>query len=62
MRLCLIAVALLLAIAPCDARDVERFCDNWRFTKEDPSNAEMVNFDDSDWQSIRLPHDWPTTR
>jgi beta-galactosidase len=31
----------------------------WRFTKgEQPAEAAAMNFDDSDWQPVRLPHDW----
>jgi len=30
----------------------------WKFTREDNSRASEVGFDDSNWQSVRVPHDW----
>ncbi|MCJ7717337.1 MAG: DUF4982 domain-containing protein, partial [Anaerolineales bacterium] len=34
------------------------FDENWRFTKGDPGGAEDLDFDDSDWRLLDLPHDW----
>jgi len=34
------------------------FNDNWRFAKGEQPDAAAVDFDDSDWQSVHLPHDW----
>ncbi|WP_251622871.1 beta-galactosidase GalB [Odoribacter lunatus] len=31
---------------------------NWKFTREDPSQAYSKNFDDSQWQNVTVPHDW----
>jgi beta-galactosidase/beta-glucuronidase len=31
---------------------------NWRFEQSNPSNAHAEGFDDSQWQEVRLPHDW----
>ena len=31
---------------------------NWKFTKEDDPNAFAINFDDSGWQPVTIPHDW----
>ncbi|MFH1717045.1 MAG: sugar-binding domain-containing protein, partial [Planctomycetota bacterium] len=39
-------------------RQVVNFDDNWRFAKGDETSAAAVDFDDSGWQSIHLPHDW----
>ncbi len=39
-------------------RQVLNFNRDWRFTKKNLSGAEKPNFDDSSWQSVRLPHDW----
>jgi beta-galactosidase len=30
----------------------------WRFYKGDVAGAEMVNFEDSTWRLLDLPHDW----
>ena len=32
--------------------------DGWKFQKGDYKNAETINFDDSKWQAISVPHDW----
>ena len=32
--------------------------DGWKFQKGDYKNAETINFDDSKWQSVSVPHDW----
>lgn len=35
------------------------FNENWTFYKgEDASNAQNINFDDSKWRKLNLPHDW----
>lgn len=32
--------------------------DNWRFTRENPANAEQIDYNDSYWENISLPHSW----
>lgn len=32
--------------------------DGWKFQKGDYKNAESINFDDSKWQVVSVPHDW----
>jgi beta-galactosidase len=39
-------------------RKVVSFNRDWKFTKGDPAGAEAADFDDKEWQTIRLPHDW----
>ncbi len=34
------------------------FNNNWNFTKGNPENAQSINFDDSSWEKVNLPHDW----
>ncbi|KDN55448.1 glycoside hydrolase family 2 TIM barrel-domain containing protein [Flavobacterium seoulense] len=34
------------------------FNNDWRFYKGKAVNAEQVNFDDSSWRKLDLPHDW----
>lgn len=36
----------------------EKINDNWRFIRQDVKNAENMDFNDSRWQQIDLPHDW----
>ncbi len=31
---------------------------NWRFTKGEQSGAELPAYDDSAWETVRVPHDW----
>lgn len=30
----------------------------WKFTREDNPRASEADFDDSSWQTVRVPHDW----
>ncbi|GGG26956.1 glycoside hydrolase family 2 TIM barrel-domain containing protein [Paenibacillus abyssi] len=39
-------------------REVISFDKNWRFSKDDPEGAETGGFDDSDWRTLNVPHDW----
>lgn len=41
-----------------DVRTDIDFNDNWKFIKGEQQGAQTVKFDDSDWQKLRLPHDW----
>ena len=34
------------------------FDSNWKFLKEDAKNAEYPGFDDANWRTLDLPHDW----
>ncbi|SHE39836.1 beta-galactosidase [Mariniphaga anaerophila] len=34
------------------------FNENWLFSKGNPQGAEKVDFDDSRWESVNVPHDW----
>ena len=37
---------------------VEDFNLNWRFAQGEQPEAAGLVYDDSDWQAVRLPHDW----
>jgi len=39
-------------------RSVVNFNSDWKFIKGELSGAEKPDFDDSAWQTVRLPHDW----
>jgi len=32
--------------------------EDWKFTKGNPENAQAINFDDSGWAEVTIPHDW----
>ena len=63
----LIGLAAVAAVVQCvmgaavgGERDVSLAGPGWRFAK-DPTcelRAEAVNFDDSGWECVRVPHDW----
>ncbi len=40
------------------ARIVTAFNENWQFSLGDDSLASRVNYDDAQWRSLDLPHDW----
>ncbi|MBN2611044.1 MAG: DUF4982 domain-containing protein [Bacteroidales bacterium] len=57
-------LALFLAIIASSSvfsSNWNNFNNNWRFIKGNPENAQSVNFDDSAWENVTLPHDWAIT-
>jgi len=46
----------VFALALCGAAEDINF--NWRFAKGDQKEAVKVDFDDSAWEQVDLPHDW----
>lgn len=40
---------------PSRTRD---FCFDWKFIKGDQAGAQQLEFDDSSWQDVHVPHDW----
>jgi len=52
------ALALFMTASGVFAGDWTDFNKGWKFTKGNPDNAAAVNFDDSSWESVRVPHDW----
>ena len=59
-RIALLLVALFVAWPMTEAqhRTEVMLEEGWRFTREDDSRSAEVRFDDSDWQIVRVPHDW----
>ncbi|MBN2001289.1 hypothetical protein JW935_27340 [candidate division KSB1 bacterium] len=41
-----------------DVRKNINFNRNWKFYKGEQEGAEAIDFNDSQWQAVRLPHDW----
>jgi beta-galactosidase len=37
------------------------FNQGWKFIKGNPQNAQAVNFDDTSWENVAVPHDWAIT-
>ena len=40
------------------ARELIDLNDSWKFKKGNPSDVQNPSFDDSDWETITLPHTW----
>lgn len=36
----------------------QNFDASWKFSRDQFAQGELLNFDDSEWQSVNLPHDW----
>ena len=39
-------------------RQTQLFDQGWKFVKGQPENAHKLNFNDSSWRTVNLPHDW----
>lgn len=51
---CLVALFAMLTIS---AQETE-LLKNWKFTNYDFGNAQAADFDDANWESVTVPHDW----
>jgi beta-galactosidase len=53
------AIGLNIASAATESpRPTSPFDADWRFFRGEPVGAEQVHFDDSQWRSLNVPHDW----
>lgn len=58
----LVLCSILLGQAAfAQQRSISKLSEGWSFTKGNPQNAAVSNFDDSGWQQVRVPHDWAIT-
>ena len=57
----LIILSLALFSAQAQSRNWVNMNEDWKFTKGNPADAEAVNFDDSSWEEVTVPHDWAIT-
>ena len=55
LLLCLVSVC---ASAQVSFGNAVKFNEDWRFVLADDSMAQRIDYDDSRWQSLMLPHDW----
>ncbi len=61
LKLFLISIVFLnpfISFSQDDTRIKKNFDFDWKFKLGDNDKAASVNFDDSDWENIQLPHDW----
>ncbi|MBI9040149.1 beta-galactosidase GalB [Lutibacter sp.] len=49
---------LLVKISYAQERFVKELDSNWKFQKTQNENAFQINFDDSKWETVSVPHDW----
>ena len=55
----LLVVALLLSlISSAQVRSVADFNNGWKFFSGNDSLASNTNYNDAQWRSLNLPHDW----
>jgi len=58
-KILLLQLIMILGVATLNAQSEEHLLlDGWRFHKGGAANADNVDFDDSKWQSVTIPHDW----
>ena len=55
--LILLALATSVLVAQ-QSRKVETLETGWKFYNADETSAQNITFDDSKWESVRVPHDW----
>lgn len=54
----LIVLAFALLHTAKAQRTEALFDDNWKFKKEDAADTFLNAFNDADWRTVHLPHDW----
>ena len=66
---CVVWLGLLIILVSClgcvgnnvldsSSRQEEKFDFDWKFSKGDFPQASRMDFDDSQWQLLDVPHDW----
>ncbi len=64
MKKIFLLTLILSLLNACDSSTAEQtrlrlnFNSEWKFSHGDMENAPYVNFDDSEWRVLDLPHDW----
>lgn len=58
MKRIFLNLCVLLCIASASAQNRTLFDDEWRFNLGNDSLASQTVYDDSQWRSLTLPHDW----
>ena len=57
-RFLLAAMLLFPMIISAQVRTERLLEKGWKFTREDSELFSMTDYDDSAWQTVRIPHDW----
>ena len=61
IRNVLVAALLVLPLCASAQRSVELLEKGWKFSLGDKEGACMVDYDDSSWEKVIIPHDWAIT-
>lgn len=56
-RIVVISLTIFSALF-CMAQTKVTLEEDWKFTREDNKKSAAVDFDDSHWQTVNVPHDW----
>lgn len=56
--LSLILLTILTLSGVVKAQEITSFNRDWKFQLSDQTGAEAINYDDSNWRELNLPHDW----
>ena len=56
--LAVLAGSIIASAAIARARDTMPLDEGWKFFKGDVTGAEQFDYDDSQWKTVRVPHDW----
>ncbi|HEX9973865.1 MAG TPA: glycoside hydrolase family 2 TIM barrel-domain containing protein, partial [bacterium] len=51
-------LCLFFSASLVEGRQILNFNHDWKFTKSNPADAKLPDFNDSSWEKINLPHDW----
>lgn len=54
----LLSIIIFSSYGKENPRTIEDLNFNWKFEKGECANAEQIRFNDSQWEEVRLPHDW----
>lgn len=58
-KIILNTVLLLLSLSiNAQHTNVTKLRKNWKFINKNVENAQSINFDDANWKSVNIPHDW----
>ncbi len=59
MTLLLFIISSVIHLAPANAERLNiNFNQDWKFKLDEQHNAYLPSFDDSDWRTLNVPHDW----
>ena len=56
--LLVLITTIVVSLTQAQIRDEFKLEKNWKFAKGDYPEAYQTDFDDADWESINIPHDW----